>query len=536
MTTTAEPVNPIHSLSAPGSHWSTTNTAEAMPGVLTPLGWSVWGPGGERATRQAFHLIGALTKQETAEPARAEDRFINIFYGRVAARVDFLARIGDVLPGTSGPAVATQLLGYVPPDLVSRPTRRRWPAVAARFPVTFARMPRSTIEARADTALWWNRELTRTPALSLEEARRQFAGARDRFEHNLMLQTATVVACVQPVYDQLSRLATATGIDGAVLMSGQGAHDETAMVEDLWSVSRGRLDLAVFLERHGYHGPLEGEISSRVWREDPEPLRQLIDGYQAMDDDADPHRATATRAEQRRRIEAELLAALPRARQAQARLVLHLASKRLPLRGVGKAAFLFALDVARASARRVGTHLTDAGLLDHPDDVFQLTIPELLGAVSHPPAEAIAERKECRQRYLTLNIPDAFQGQPEPVTSASGDAGALPVEAITGTGASPGVAEGRAVVVTDPACADFEPGDILVAHTTDPSWASIMFLAKALVVDIGGLLSHASVVARELGIPCVMGTGSGTRTLRTGDICRVDGSAGTVQILQRTGG
>jgi pyruvate,water dikinase len=87
--------------------------------------------------------------------------------------------------------------------------------------------------------------------------------------------------------------------------------------------------------------------------------------------------------------------------------------------------------------------------------------------------------------------------------------------------------------MADSSFGDFVPGDILVAHTTDPSWASIMFLAKALVVDIGGLLSHAAVVGRELGIPCVMGTGTGTRALRTGDVCRVDGSAGTVHVLKR---
>lgn len=62
-----------------------------------------------------------------------------------------------------------------------------------------------------------------------------------------------------------------------------------------------------------------------------------------------------------------------------------------------------------------------------------------------------------------------------------------------------------------------------------------MFVSSALVVDIGGMLSHAAAVARELGLPCVMGTGGGTRQLRTGDLCRVDGRAGTVEILSRTG-
>ena len=524
--------DPIHSSSDPASYWSTTNTAEAMPGTLTPLGWSVWGPAGERGCRRAFYDVGALRKDETGEPARPEERFFNIFYGRAAARVDFLARIGDVMPGTSGPAIASQLLGFEPPDLVSRPTMRRWPAVAARFPVTFFGKPKATLAARAETGPWWRQEVARTPQLGLAEARRQFAAARDRFEYNLTVQTVVVIACIQPVYDQVSRLAAATGIDSAVLMSGQGSHDETAMVEDLWAVSRGRLDLDGFLARHGYHGPYEGEISSRVWREDADPLRHLLEGYRTRGDDADPSQGEAARAAERRRTEAELLAALPRARQAQARLVLKLAGQRLPLRGVGKTAYLQALDVMRASARHIGARLAGDGLLDDPDHVFYLTVPEVTGALPHPDPDLIAARRERHEHYRTLTVPDCFQGLPDPLPAVGENLseGAGP---LTGTGASAGIVEGRVVVMTDPSSAEFEPGDILVTHTTDPSWASIMFLAKALVVDIGGLLSHAAVVARELGVPCVMGTGNGTRVLRTGDICRVDGTAGTVEVLKR---
>jgi len=77
-----------------------------------------------------------------------------------------------------------------------------------------------------------------------------------------------------------------------------------------------------------------------------------------------------------------------------------------------------------------------------------------------------------------------------------------------------------------------EPGEILVTTTTDPSWASIMFISSALVVDIGGALSHAAVVARELGIPCVVNTRNGTRSLHTGDRVRVDGNAGTVEVMK----
>jgi pyruvate,water dikinase len=104
---------------------------------------------------------------------------------------------------------------------------------------------------------------------------------------------------------------------------------------------------------------------------------------------------------------------------------------------------------------------------------------------------------------------------------------------LVGVGVSAGRVEGRIRVVMDAADTAMEPGEILVAHTTDPSWTSIMFPATALVVDIGGQLSHAAVVARELGIPCVMNTQFGTKVLRTGDWCRVDGSEGTVELLDR---
>jgi pyruvate,water dikinase len=205
----------------------------------------------------------------------------------------------------------------------------------------------------------------------------------------------------------------------------------------------------------------------------------------------------------------------------------------LPLRGVGKVAFLQSLDVARAAARRLGGHLAAAGVLHEPEDVFFLTLDELAGGRPDAADALVAERRGTHAHYATLRIPALFRGDPEP--EPVGDDEAVTALVLAGTGASPGIVEGRVVVVIDPATADVEPGDILVAHTTDPSWASLMFLSKALVVDIGGLLSHAAVVARELGIPCVMGTQYGTRSLRTGDLCRVDGGAGTVEVVERGG-
>jgi pyruvate,water dikinase len=525
-----EAENVLHSRSGPRASWSTINLAEAMPGVATPLGWSVWGPAGELGARAPFLAMGALPASQAAVPDDPEERVINIFFGRVAGRVDFFCEMGDLIPGVTGEGIARDVFGFVPPDYVSRPSRRRWPVCAAKLPPTFIRLPSVMRRTRRDTEAWWREEIARHGTLDLAGAKEQLADAAQRFRATLALQATNVACGIQPLYEQVSLLATAAGIDGARLMTGHGSHEETAVIRDLWAVSRDRLTLDAFLARHGYHGPHEGEISGVVWREDPAPVRQLVAGYRGVGDDSDPARTARTRTGEREQLEAELLAGLSSARRVQARFLLRLVARYLPLRGVGKVAFLQSLDVGRAAARRIGALLAADGVLADPEDVFLLTLDELTGAFPGDPRGLVEERRALRARYqgVELTAP-CWTGTPEarPVVAAQR------VDFLSGVAASPGLVEGRARVVTDPAEADMEPGEILVAHTTDPGWASLMFLAKALVVDIGGLLSHAAVVARELGIPCVMNTGVGTQVLGTGDVCRVDGNAGTVEILER---
>jgi pyruvate,water dikinase len=529
--------NPIHGTSAAHSSWSTVNLSEAVPGPVTPLGWSVWAPAGELGGRVPFYAMGAMPKTMLGQPERDEDRILNVFYGRVALRVDFMCQMGDLVPGTSGEALGNQVFGFVPESFVSRPSKRRYPVIALKFPASFVKVPSSIRRARAETEPWWKAEVARTPSLDLAGARAQLQAGIDRFTTNLALQATAIVCGIQIAYEQLSLLAGKAGVDLAALMSGHGSHAETVVIEDLWAVSRDRLSLDEFVARHGYHGPFEGELSGVSWREDRAPLLKMLDGYRAMDESASPAAMEAGRAAGRRKAEAELLAALPRAGQLRARLVLKLAGNYLPLRGVGKVAFLQSLDVARAAARRIGVLLADDRVIAEPDDVFYLTASEVLGSPPPDAKDLVAERREIRDGYRKLRLPTFWTGEPvyELIEdTAEADAGSES-KRLTGLGVSSGIAEGPARVVMDPALAEMDPGDILVAHTTDPSWASLMFMASALVVDIGGQLSHAAVVARELGIPCVMNTGEGTRRLCDGDQLRVDGSTGTVEILTRNG-
>lgn len=521
----------LHAIAPAGSSWSSINLAEAVPGVMTPLTASAWVPASEAGLRLPFHAMGVLETARKDIPADPDERITNAFHGRMAVRVDFLCEIGDLVPGQSGEALARDFFGFVPPGHVSRPSLRRVPFILARYPRTFAAIARRVEDLRARTDAWWRTEIRRVNRLDLPALQRLVGEADRRFAENLAAQALISAAAIQPVQDQLDKLASAAGVEASDLLRGT-PHEETVVLQDLWQVSRGALTLDEFLRRHGYHGPGEGEVATRVWREDPEPVRRIVEQYAAKPDSDAPGARDAAHLAERDRAEAALLAAVGPGGRLKAKVVLRLARRFIPLRGVGKVSYLQSLDVLRAASRRIGVVLVELDRIDDAADTVHLTVGELADhLLRHRDdlREVIARRKAQRASYQAMTVPSAWTGQPEPLPATT-VAGA---DRLEGVGACPGIVEGRVVVAHDPSDVEIDEGDVLVAHTTDPAWVSLMFLSGALVVDIGGLMSHAAVVARELGIPCVMNTGHGTTALRDGDVVRVDGRAGTVEVLSR---
>ena len=525
--------DPLTSTTAADTWWTTSNVGEAMPGVQTPLSWTVWSEGGDRSLRSAAHALGLFTAAEREVPD-LQDRFMRVFNGRVACQVNYLATLGDRMPGTSGPATVASLFGRVPEGQRFLPTRRRYPVVAWRFPVTFLSTPRRSRAMKADYNAWWADTVTRVGLAGEVQARRLFAEARERTAHAMELQSISVFGVMQPVYEALQQLVTSTGVGDLSALAGATGGAEMAIVEDLWAASRGRLTIRDVLARHGFHGPMEGELSSRTWREDPQPVQRMIEQYAQRDDTRSPMAAEQARRAARPALEREVLDALPPWRRPAGRLVLRLARTLLPQRGITKRAFLQGFDATRASARRLGELHVTAGRLDTVDDVFMLTADELLAPTLPSNARDVVARRRARHAWFgTLEPLTEWQGPPprRPRGPAATSAEAADRHQLSGIGVSGGTVEGTARVLHTP---DFEhvvPNEILVAPTTDPSWASIMFISRGLVVDVGGALSHAAVVARELGIPCVVNTRTGTSDIRTGDVLRIDGTTGTVDIL-----
>ncbi|ANS80145.1 Phosphoenolpyruvate synthase [Serinicoccus hydrothermalis] len=195
------------------------------------------------------------------------------------------------------------------------------------------------------------------------------------------------------------------------------------------------------------------------------------------------------------------------------------------------------LPVLRAVMLEVGRRLAGAGVLAQRDDVWHLRWEEVaaLGDLGDAAADAAAElrhtvdRRRARREELAsvpLIAPGAFRRS----------RGAPPDALVTGTPASAGRASGPVRVIRKPAdFARLRPGDVLVCSYTNPSWTPLFQRAVAVVVDTGGVGSHAAIVAREYAVPAVMGTGTGTRALRDGQLVVVDGDAGVVTAAPAVG-
>src|SRR5690606_22022371 len=198
-----------------------------------------------------------------------------------------------------------------------------------------------------------------------------------------------------------------------------------------------------------------------------------------------------------------------------------------PKYGMVRRYFLYKQALLREADR-----LVRDGVLGEREDAFYLRLDELREAVRTPRADRdlIGRRREEFRSYETLTPPRVMTSDGEVVTGRYRHDG-VPPGALAGLGVSAGVAEGRARVVTDLARAELEPGDILVTPYTDPSWTPLFVAAAGLVTEVGGLMTHGAVIAREYGLPAVVGVEGATRLVRDGQRIRVDGTGGHVEII-----
>lgn len=528
---TGRNANPLDWQSPEDWVWTTVNTSETLVGVLMPLSWAYWEEAIEDGMRRCFHDFGVLSAREVTDPPQNEERFTAVFAGRYAASINAMRKIGDRMLGTDGDAVEEQILGGISSGIPRQNSIRRYPIILAKMPRVAIGLPKRLDAARRATDAWWKEQTDPAIVADLDGAADRLVAARRRFQDLMRIHAASTMLA-QAAYDQVKQLSEGAGFEGLErrLVTGYGNFEEAHIAADLWSVPRDRLSMDEFISRHGYHGPREGTIDSRSWRQDRTPLLSLIKTYKEMPDSDDPVDSEQARLDERIAAEEALYGALGRAARPRAKAILGFARRHVPLREVSKAAFLQAIDAGRAAAHADGEWLAKGGHLDDPQDVFFLDLPDVASRRTEGLRTIVEERRAERNHWQELYLPDSWAGIPEPITLASRDDGE---GEVAGIAVSSGVVEGLVRLILNLEEDDIEPGEILVCETTDPSWASWFLVASALVIDVGGVMSHGAIVAREMGVPCVINTRNGTRRLRTGDRVRVDGDAGTVTVLER---
>jgi pyruvate,water dikinase len=291
-------------------------------------------------------------------------------------------------------------------------------------------------------------------------------------------------------------------------------------------------ELSAFLARYGHRGVAEIDAGVPRWSEDPAHILGVLANYLQLDDPG----LAPDRQFERARLEAEamvreLARRAGRCNRARGRLVRFLLTRARDLMGVReRPKFFFVQLIARTREHlwRVGEALVRAGRIEMAEDVFFLSLPEARRALDGTDLRAtIAARRASYQQELhRRRVPRILlsDGTEPAAQTASADG------ALRGTPASAGTATAKARVILKPTGARLEPGEILVAPSTDPGWTPLFLTAGGLVMEMGGAMSHGAVVAREYGIPAVVGVAGAIDQIATGQTITVDGTAGTVTL------
>lgn len=538
------------------------NVGEVYPDVVLPLEWDLGGTQSEQGWRSGAKAIGFVTDADFDEPAAGEAdsdqdgsdndapmTFIGVFEGYAYFNASLMRLLGVRTPGVSVDLIDQQFLGGsgVEPYREAEGDRNR---------VATARLVRSavaTLTARKVPLV----------AKMAERADEHRAGmpplnAADNVLHDYITQgleanweffiRSHVIVSMRAMIasGNLSDLCEAKLGDpnlAVVLTTGIGDVRSAGPAKEMWRLAnetpQDDFDDAFedFLIRFGHRGPNEFSIAGRDWASHPEIALAAINQLRGLD----PNRSPQVQAQKQKMEQAKVLAEAHQKMGWQAwRLDAAIASTALwsRAREESKDEVVRAVQATRLCIQELVRRARENGGVEDHLGPMLLTQAEFKQYVREP-SSMLAVIEERRTHYGVLashEPPFAFSGQ-QPnldtwVVRGSERSTVKAGQVLTGAAGAPGVARGTARVVTDPSDPSvIEPGDILVAPLTDPSWTPLFLAAEGVVVDVGAAMSHSMIVSRELGIPCVVGVEGAASCIPDGAVIEVDGQAGTVTII-----
>jgi len=561
---------PTTSRDADVTIWSNVNTGEILPDVATPMTWSIIHEHADDIVGGMFRALGVRFDAQ---------RIIGLVGGRIYFNLTMLRDSMRHLPGLNPDIALGGMHDFVElPELDN--SKLPWPSQAltvARAAVgmpgyvlmhTPGRAVRFAARSRAATLASFERiEAVRTPPEALAIVRsliEEFSEFNDSLSYMAVAMFGFGVlggVCNKWLEDATGALANRLVAGSGDVASAEAGHEiwrlgvlaggskqvrSAVLVGSGWADVRARLEAAGaegaafltawddFMSEHGHHRRGELEFSNPTWAETPDYILGIIRSYLAEDRGSDPLAGYAERAQDADRVMAECLERLgnPFKRWMFRRAISWGRASARTRENVKSEAVRWLVAI-RYSLLALGRLTAEAGALDRADDIFFLTYEELgplAGGERTDWHSLVATRRTERERLEKLS--------PPPVVVGVWDEGSGPwtpaaqSRTLKGITVSAGVVRGRArVFLTVDTDEPVLPGEILVAPFTDPGWTPYFVPAAGIVMDMGGLLSHGSIIAREYGIPAVVNVGPATRLIRTGDLIEVDGDLGEVRIL-----
>ncbi|HWI60482.1 MAG TPA: PEP/pyruvate-binding domain-containing protein, partial [Symbiobacteriaceae bacterium] len=540
----ARPVTGVPQPGFPGAAdlpviWTRGNVKDAFPGVLTPLSWSLMQRFGRAAVLAPMALSGY--------PVPPGLEVFHRFGGRVYLNLTHLAWSGWDANGTP-PEELNRTVGGNPPvlpvpsgDPMAGEAGRRRRRTLMRFLWALYRRSRAyPKQYQAARAL--ARQARRQPYGSManaELARRWETGAAKAdawgVEWNCANSNVHMWAII--LQKTLEGLVPGRGVAlASALMSGTGgvvSAEHGYRLADLAEAKRnGRFEqaLADYLEEFGHRATYESEIAGPRWREDPSYLLEQVSHLM----EHPVTRQAGVAAQQAARAE---VARHTRFLRPLIWWLVRQNHRAAAQREAGRSTYAELAEPLRLIALEAGRRMTAAGLITETDDVFYLAESELLAWLNgawdgRGALELTADRKAWRSECLNAEeAPDHILLHPSGHRTAytAPPPAVGPDGVLTGLGVAAGQATGPVRVLHHPSeGAKLRRGDVLVAPTTDPGWTPLFLRAAAVIMEVGGYLSHGAIVAREYGIPAVVNLHGASRLFRDGESVTVDGDSGKV--------
>ncbi len=542
--------------------WTNANVGEALPGVATPFTWSVLSQFSALGFRRAFGALGCTV------PRDAE--LVGDFRGRIYLNLTELSSIMSQIPWIHPSTLVRLGGGEYATELDEVIEERSSTGFVLRLPQTVSRYARENFRLQArvdDFESYYTDERRRI--LEIDPRLLEPSGL-DRMlgdvEHlldetgSIMLTAyANLLTAVLVLIGLLRTFAKnqapgfyrdlLSGLEGissaepgvALWQIAQLAREELEVAERIQSeplselhvadlpAGRTRDALREFLDKYGHRGVREAEIAEPRWSEDPTLMFAALRSHLRGSVDLEARERALRLA--REHAEEQLAKSMPLPIRPAVRKLLDVVRRftrmREHLRGHVVEVLGMFRRVALEASRRIQAREPEAG----PDAAFFLTLVELR-RVLHDQNERVAMRVQRRRLEHERN-----RALPEPPTTFVGfppdEAGVVArAKRLRGLAASRGVAEGKVRVLRDPSqAADFTDGEVLVVAAADTGWAPLFLAAAGVVTELGGPLSHAAIILREYGVPAVVNVTNATRSLRDGDIVRLDGDEGLVEVL-----